>query len=179
MTETANPSVSFDRFALWKEYEGVAMHFNDLIIRLRTQSLAAVAAFATIAGILTKNDATPASRWEVMSGAFGILSAFWVAIWVLDQFYYNKLLSGAVRAILDIEKESAGADRIDRIDLSTKIENHVQHGPAFRNLSQHLFYLIVLLVLLTGLALSVRQSIATPTADSAPPTAPSINFQAR
>jgi len=41
-----------NRFDLWKEYERVAMHFNDLIIRLRSQSLGGVAAFATLAGVV-------------------------------------------------------------------------------------------------------------------------------
>jgi hypothetical protein len=39
--------------ALWKEYEGVAMHFNELLIRLRTQALGGVAAISAITGFLS------------------------------------------------------------------------------------------------------------------------------
>jgi hypothetical protein len=49
-TPNNGPS-GFDLLDAWKEYERVAMHFNDLLIRFRSQSLAAVAAFATIAGV--------------------------------------------------------------------------------------------------------------------------------
>ena len=35
-------------FKLWKSYEEVAMHFNDLIIRLRIQSIGGLAALATV-----------------------------------------------------------------------------------------------------------------------------------
>ena len=34
-------------FEVWQEYEKIAMHFNDLLMRLRTQALGAVAALAT------------------------------------------------------------------------------------------------------------------------------------
>jgi hypothetical protein len=36
---------------LWEKYEDIAMHFNDLLIRLRTQSLAGVAALSALVGI--------------------------------------------------------------------------------------------------------------------------------
>ena len=35
-------------FEVWVKYEEITMHFNDLLIKLRTQALAAVAALATI-----------------------------------------------------------------------------------------------------------------------------------
>jgi hypothetical protein len=41
-------------FEVWKKYEEITMHFNDLLMRLRTQALAAVAALATIVGIFSK-----------------------------------------------------------------------------------------------------------------------------
>jgi hypothetical protein len=42
----------FDLFELWKEYEGLSQHFNDRLMRLRSQSLAAVATFAIGASVL-------------------------------------------------------------------------------------------------------------------------------
>ena len=41
-------------FEVWKKYEEITMHFNDLLMRLRKQALAAVAALATIVGIFSK-----------------------------------------------------------------------------------------------------------------------------
>ena len=73
MGETEKPGVVFDRFELWKQYETVAMHFNDLIIRLRSQSLGAVAAFATLAAVVTRNDTAPEMRWGLLTSAFFFL----------------------------------------------------------------------------------------------------------
>lgn len=71
-------------FELWKEYEAIAMHFNDLLIRLRTQALAAIAALVTIIGIFAKSNAKAYTSWELVSFAFAILSVFWLAIWIID-----------------------------------------------------------------------------------------------
>ena len=51
---------------LWEKYEEIAMHFNDLIIRLRTQALAGVAALSTLVGLFAKSDLGPFSySWEI------------------------------------------------------------------------------------------------------------------
>lgn len=42
------------QFELWKSYEDVAMHFNDLLIRLRTQALAALATISSIILVINK-----------------------------------------------------------------------------------------------------------------------------
>jgi len=147
-------SAVFDRFQLWKEYEGVAMHFNDLIIRLRSQSLGAVAAFATLAAVVAKSDMAAELRWGLLMAAFALLSVFWVAVWVLDLGYYNRLLAGAVDALLIIESESQGSKLVDRIELSTKIEARVKSGGVSNNAYRITFYLAVLLALLGGLAVS-------------------------
>jgi hypothetical protein len=109
-------------FTLWKEYESIAMHFNDLLIRLRTQTLGGVAAFAAIAAIVVRGDIAPLLRWSVLVAAFGLLTVFWIAIRILDLGYYNRLLLGAVEAILEIEKTSAEHKPVDEIILSTRIE---------------------------------------------------------
>jgi hypothetical protein len=147
--ETEKQSAVYDRFKLWKEYEGVAMHFNDLIIRLRSQSLGAVAAFATLAAVVARNDTTSELRWGFLTAAFLLLSVFWVAIWVLDMRYYNRLLAGAVVALRTIEKGSKDSKSIDQIELSTKIEESVKSGGG-GNGSRHAFYVLVLTALLAG-----------------------------
>jgi hypothetical protein len=142
--ETANGD--FDRFEVRKEYEGVAMHFNDLIIRLRSQSLGAVAAFAT-----------SGFRWELLTGAFGLLIVFWIAILVLDLGYYNRLLIGSVKALKAIEVSSLNSPRIDRLVLSTTIEDAVIDHMNTGSPAQVIFYMMVLFALLAGAIFSAVQ----------------------
>jgi hypothetical protein len=61
--------------------------------------------------------------------AFAILFAFWLAIWAIDFCYYNRLLKGAVAALLDIEKQSKDKLYLQAIDMSTKIEAAVAGNP--------------------------------------------------
>jgi hypothetical protein len=104
--DTRNNCDGYNRFKVWKEYEGVAMHFNELIIKLRSQSLGAVAVFATLAGVIVKSDTSTKFRWGFLLGVFTLLSFFWVAVWILDLCYDNRLLAGAVKAIEEIEKKA-------------------------------------------------------------------------
>jgi hypothetical protein len=143
---------------LWAKYEDIAMHFNDLLIRLRTQALAGVAALSTLVGIFTKTDSIHVS-WQIASDVFVLLIMFWVAIWAIDRCYYNRLLVGAVNALRDIEQESKKANPNLVIDLSTQIELNVAHPfsdkrPFWKrfqsNLGVRLFYLIVLCALIAG-----------------------------
>ena len=145
--------------ALWKEYEGVAMHFNELLIRLRTQALGGVAAISAITGFLssTKEAQTVSglSSMRLLETVFLVLSVFWVAFSCLDFFYYRLLLNGAVEAILDLEKETG-------INLSTKIDQRLGYWKRnskdnfgikifkwlWRTAGQTLFYVIVLSILL-------------------------------
>jgi len=150
-------------FETWREYERVAMHFNDLLIRLRSQALAAIGGFATIAGVLLKSAEIEARiRWEAMAAVFVALSILWVAIAILDGAYYSRLLTGAVRALVAIEKKSAGA-----LDLSTEIERAVrppQNGgasadttvPAGWSPAIWTFYALVLVVLVAAVTVTWR-----------------------
>ena len=115
-------------FSVWKEYEGVAMHFNDLLIRLRTQALGGVAALAAVAAVMVRGDLAPTLRWSVLSCAFLLLMLFWTAVWILDMRYYNRLLHGAVKALLEIEELSRKDQTIPGLALSTRIEETVERG---------------------------------------------------
>src|ERR1017187_1093347 len=84
---------------VWEKYEDIAMHFNDLLIRLRTQALAAVAAISTLVTIFGKTGANPKLSWELAALVFSLLAVFWIAILVIDFCYNNRLLIGAVAAI--------------------------------------------------------------------------------
>jgi hypothetical protein len=146
---------------LWAKYEDIAMHFNDLLIRLRTQALAAVAALSTLVGIFTKTDPNSVHiSWEVATGVFGLLTVFWIAIWAIDRCYYNRLLIGAVIALRDIEAESKKTYPNVAINLSTRIEEYVAHpfsdARPWRErfqakLGVRAFYLIVLIALIAGM----------------------------
>jgi hypothetical protein len=154
-------SKELNRFQVWEKYQGVAMHFNDLLMRLRSQSLAAVGVFATLAGVLAKEDIAADTRWGLMSAVFALLSAFWAAIWILDFGYYNRLLTGAVDALLELEALPPDS-KLESLTLSTRIEEIVvgrREGPPRVSSKARRktlwFYSIVLVALLTGLAVSV------------------------
>lgn len=105
-------------FALWSKYEDVAMHFNDLIIRLRIQALGGVTAVFALSGIAINIAGTSmtSEQLDVIFGTLVFLIFAWMAIACLDLFYYYTLLLGAVDALLEIEKSD------ERFILSTRIE---------------------------------------------------------
>lgn len=153
---------------VWGKYEEIAMHFNDLLIKLRTQALGAVAAISALIGVFGKTDAGLHS-WGLSSAVFFFLCVFWVAIWVIDFRYYNALLLGAAEAIIDLETLSKTASHVTSIDISTKIEAAVageyQRGNAMPSKRRrHLvfgrwaFYLIVFAALLAGFVLSIYKA---------------------
>ena len=112
-------------FKVWKYYEDVAMHFNDLIIKLRTQSIGGIAALATVIGIVLKttNGNNEGFNYGLAIIAIIFLMFCWVAIWVLDLRYYNRLLEGSINAILELEKDKK-KDFLEKkeINLSSNIE---------------------------------------------------------
>jgi hypothetical protein len=103
-------------FELWKKYED-SMHFNDLLIKLRFQSLAGVVAASTITATF-KNQS-----YKITAGNFALLIIFWFALWVLDSCYYNRLLFGAVSALIKLEnltKEKTHIISVKRLRRSCK-----------------------------------------------------------
>lgn len=121
-TQSGGETMGWPLYVLWEKYEGIAMHFNDLIIRLRTQALGTVAAIATVVTILSKSGQLETFNWPMLTAVFFFLCVFWVAIWLLDFKYYNRLLLGAVYALMEIELRSKVQSSTQFIDLSTKIE---------------------------------------------------------
>ncbi len=43
------------RFEAWKQYESIAMHFNELIARFRLQALGGTATIAAVGALYSKN----------------------------------------------------------------------------------------------------------------------------
>lgn len=91
---------------LWVHYEQVAMHFNELIIQYRLQLMGGAGAIGAISGYLigTKVESEDA---RIRLRAFvttGILILLFAAMY-LDLFYYNELLRGAVKAVIEHESK--------------------------------------------------------------------------
>jgi len=163
-TENENIKDGVPIFDLWNKYEEIAMHFNDLIVKIRTQALGAVAAITTISGILSKGNDIGSYNWGLISSVFFFLIIFWLAIWILDFKYYNRLLHGAVDAIIKLEALSkTGVTHVKEIDLSTCIENAVAGEGEQRTDERHnkitfgrkWFYLLVFLALTFGFIYSL------------------------
>ena len=159
---------------LWAKYEDIAMHFNDLLMRLRSQSLAGIAALATIVGILAKGELGSLSvSWFVAMVIFFAMALFWIAIWCLDFLYYNRLLRGAVGALAELEEKSKEPNApITSINMSTLIEAEFR-SPLLGDDISHFrgvlfFYGIVLAAILGGAAFSFYMHINVAEEDVAP-----------
>ncbi|MFV1977572.1 MAG: hypothetical protein ACC651_17670 [Candidatus Scalindua sp.] len=151
-----------DIFKVWKEYEGVAMHFNELIIQLRVRALGGVAAISALVGVFSKGDTPEDFRWGILVSVLVLLCFVWIAIWLLDIRYYNRLLIGAVRAILEVETLSKQHVKIKKLNMSHRIEGAVSGD--FSGLGKEpfwsgrrWFYILVFIALLLGVCFSLGQ----------------------
>jgi hypothetical protein len=153
---------TFDVQALWAKYEEIAMHFNDLLMRLRSQSLAGIAALSALIGIFTKEGIGNVHLdWVIATALLLAMAFFWIAIACLDLLYYNVLLLGAVEAIKALEDQAKPeATFISGINMSTVIEaeftKSLWRKEQKRFHGVHWFYAIVLTVILTGVIFSTH-----------------------
>lgn len=111
------PSSFEEVFKLWSKYEDIAMHFNDLLIRLRIQALGSV----TISGTLATAILKPDSNYISLKFVFPFFLVAWLAIYCLDMWYYNRLLSGAADAIIKLEEKYAN------FQLSTETAKEIRN----------------------------------------------------
>jgi hypothetical protein len=158
-------------FEVWKTYEEVAMHFNDLLLKLRIQALAGVAALAVLAGIFSNvRTFNFQGTWIIAAACFFGLILIWSAIWALDQLYYNRLLLGSVAAIPRIEELSKTQTHVTELDLSTHIEEAVS-GQALRPVPQlrgvTAFYVIVFVTLFVGFGVTTYSALNYPPREAA------------
>ena len=109
----------YNKFQLWVEAEKIAMHFNSLLIQLRLRALAGISVIAGLAGIFS-GGSDGGLNWMLMAFILFVLLFVWLSIYVIDRLYYQNLLSGAVDAIINLEKSTAG-DPIP-INISTFIK---------------------------------------------------------
>lgn len=144
--------------SIWEKYENIAMHFNGLLIHLRTQALGAVATIVTAAGFLLTRSPEPLKHewWAVFAVSVLLLFA-WCTLWMIDVCYYSRLLLGAVNALIKIEKESGGL-----LELSTQVQRlfGVPREDSTRlNWQIYLFYLPVAFFLLCVTGVSLCQAV--------------------
>jgi len=136
-----------NKFELWKEYESIAMHFNTLLIQLRVRALASITAIATILAYATKISSSPAAQHTILGISLIVLSIIWIAIYIIDIHYYNKLLIGAVQAITDLEEEKEYDE--NSIKFSSTVKDIV-NGKAIFIYPIILFYIIIFLLFFIG-----------------------------
>jgi hypothetical protein len=148
---------SENRVELWRHYEDVAMHFNDLLIHLRSQALGAVSVIITGAGLFVGHQAAAqdAGRgtlvsWPASAAISLLLFVAWTTLMIIDVFYYSRLLRGAVNALLKIEEESNG-----EIRLSTEIESMFGNARARKSLNWPMKFFYVPILLLLGVFTAV------------------------
>lgn len=106
---------------LMQEWETVIksqMHFNDLIIRYRTIILTG---FATLLGAAE----TVIQRYSVTKNILWLLLILLIAGFVLDFFYYHRLLLGAVAQSKKFDN-SGVAKQFGLFGMTECIKNHVQ-----------------------------------------------------
>ncbi len=102
---------------LWRHYEEIAMHFNELIIQYRLQLMGGAGAIGGILAYLGSKIDDISRRHSLRAWlSTGLLVILFAAAY-LDLGYYNKLLRGAVDALILIEKTQP------ELYISTMIEN--------------------------------------------------------
>jgi hypothetical protein len=138
---------------LWKKYEDVAMHFNDLIMRWRLQAIGGLAGLVTLAGFVVGDAATLLVRYRAMLILSGVLTFAWMGVALIDLLYYRRLLQGAVKALLAIEKANP------HITLSTLIE---QEASCASKITPWVFYGCGLLPLLGIIGWALVQLASLP-----------------
>jgi len=126
----------------WKTIIETQMHFNDLIIRFRSISLTA---FITLAGASVALQKTEKIDEKQVLLIMLFLSALWVTAFVMDFFYYHRLLLGSVAQAMKFDKSNLGK-KLGLFGLTTCI-SRVVHPPASK-IMVGLFYGIPGIVML-------------------------------
>lgn len=140
-TEVLKLAVDPEVVQLWFHYEEIAMHFNELIIQYRLQLLGGTGGLLALSSFLINTKVEDKfSLARIRAFVSLIFLTIFTAAACLDIFYYSKLLSGAVKAIIELEKN------IEEINMSTTIK--AQFGDGGASFFIRLVYLIVFLPLL-------------------------------
>lgn len=142
---------NYSKFDVWKESEAIAMHFNGLLMQLRLRALAAVGLIVSLTGVISKTT-NGEFNWSLLAIVLAVLLISWLAIFMIDNFYYKKLLYGAVASIIELEKTTDTDDRIT-LNLSRKVRD--QAGAEW---PVYWFYGLIGATLCMLLVLSLKQA---------------------
>lgn len=123
----------------WKTIIETQMHFNDLIIRFRSIVLTA---FITLVGASVALQGTKKIDENQFLMIITILIFLWTTAFVMDFFYYHRLLLGSVAQAMKFDASELGK-RIGLFGLTTCI-SRVVHPPASK-IMVGLFYGIPLI----------------------------------
>jgi hypothetical protein len=157
MPEECNDKLT--KFELWKEYENIAMHFNQLLIQFRLKALGGIGVIIALLGVMTKSSTSSVeTQWLILAVSFAVLAFVWLAIYLLDFYYYNRLLLGAVTSTMELE--NMGDDKLD-ITFSSDVKKFIENNDQkFKNLWPiQIFYLFVLIILVALSAYFVNKVI--------------------
>ena len=116
-------SLDHEVIALWFHYEEIAMHFNQIIIQYRLQLMGGAGLIGALSSYLIGGKVEVAERRHMLRAYVSTgLVVLILAAAVLDVFYYNELLLGAVDALLRFEQEHP------ELYMSTLISNRFPNG---------------------------------------------------
>jgi hypothetical protein len=109
---------STETIQLWYHYEQIAMHFNELIIQYRLQLMGGAGAIGALSTYFIGSHVRPARRRHMIrSWISTIILILFSSAAILDIFYYDKLLQGAIDVLLQFELKHP------EINMSTHIES--------------------------------------------------------
>lgn len=98
----------------WKLSIEVQQHFNTIEMQIRNIAITLVGGAIAAAAALYKESAIPSSRLILFAGLL-----IWSAFFLMDRYWYHKLLIGSVIHAQEIEKDLISL--IPGIELSTDI----------------------------------------------------------
>jgi hypothetical protein len=107
---------------IWKTIIGVQMHFNDIEMRIRSIFITLVLALCASVGFLTDKKpavtiGTTTVYFVVFVPLLGIVATY--LFYFIDRHWYHRLLVGAVKHAIDIEKKHIA--EIPELSLSEAI----------------------------------------------------------
>lgn len=100
----------------WKVTIQVQQHFNDIEMKIRNYALTLLLAVVAGVGVSMRDD-EPGLAISILLG--GLL--VWTMFWGMDELWYHRLLTGAVKHAIDIETTLQEA--VPGIGLSTAIKD--------------------------------------------------------
>lgn len=137
----------------WKTVIETQMHFNEMIMTMRTTGVSVVlAVFSAAAYSLQYNLMINFIGLKSVHVAFFIVLfgiGMMIGIFVLDYFYYYKMLLGAVERGYEIDKlyENRISDGVKMFGMTTLIRNKIGK----RDLAKYFVWVFYLIIILFGL----------------------------